>query len=154
MLVLADNEHICICLYLRPTTSTRPVLVWLTTNIFSYVYFRVWPTTSTWSGRLGALAGSSLGPGGTDLSCRVDLLPAWLWCCVGLCVFSGFPLSLPSYAWINAFRNKWREWGGWWVAGVEPLPPTPPVLRALTSARLDPTRDYKNNVIGSSFMPR
>ena len=41
--------------------------------------------------------------------------------------------------------------GGWWAAGVEPLPPTPPVLRVLTLTRLDLTRDYNDDVIGRSI---
>ena len=35
--------------------------------------------------------------------------------------------------------------GGWWAAGVEPLPPTPPVLRVLTLTRLDLTRYNDDN---------
>ncbi len=41
--------------------------------------------------------------------------------------------------------------GGWWAAGVEPLPPTPPVLHVLTLTRLDLTRDYNDDVIGRSI---
>ena len=118
---------------------------------YFHIYICGRPTTSTRSGRLRCFGGGSLVRAGLTSPAGWNLLPAWRWCRVGLRVCSGSPLSLPSYAWINAFRNKWREWGGWWAAGVEPLPPTPPGLRARASSRLPLTRDYIDYVIVSSI---
>ena len=41
--------------------------------------------------------------------------------------------------------------GGWWAAGAEPLPPTPPVLRVRASSRRPLTRDFFDNEIVKSI---
>ena len=39
---------------------------------------------------------------GLTFPAGLNLLPAWLWCCAGLCAFAGNPLSLPSHQWVGA----------------------------------------------------
>ena len=97
-----------------------------TTNIFSYIYMwaaddehSVWPTSLLWRGGRLVRAGLT-SPAGWIL------LPAWRWCCVGLRVCSGSLPSLPSCAWINAFRNMWWVWG---VGGRRGLNPCHPLRR-------------------------
>ena len=137
------------CLF-RPTTNAYSsdnicgrqraldlCLFWPTTNIFSLMY--MWAADDEpWSGRLRCFGGGRSVRAGLTSPAGWNLLPAWRWCRVGLRVCSGSPLSLPSYAWINAFRNKWREWG---VGGRRGLNPCRPLRRCYAhSPRRDLTR--------------
>ena len=119
---LADNElfseEYSSCRFCWSAFDLR--LFWPTSNIYIYIYIYgrynddndmmtggtvtltciyMWPTTSAWVGRQRMLGREvTLGSGGIDFSCWVNLLPAWPWFRVGLCAFAGFPLSLPSHA--------------------------------------------------------